>query len=78
MEVLILEKNQRNIRFVLRDVPIFIANALRRIMVAEVPTMAIEDVIIIENSSPIKDEILAHRLGLIPLSTDLDTYNLSA
>jgi len=45
-------------------------------MLSEVPAMAIEDVVIIENSSVLPDEILANRLGFIPLKTDLDSYNL--
>lgn len=46
------------------------ANTLRRIMIAEVPTMAIEHVFIVNNTSIIQDEVLAHRLGLIPLAVD--------
>jgi DNA-directed RNA polymerase I and III subunit RPAC1 len=46
------------------------ANALRRILLAEVPTMAIEHVYIWNNSSIIQDEVLAHRLGLVPLNVD--------
>ncbi len=76
MEVQILEKTDTTMRFVVRGVDIPFANALRRIMLAEVPSMAIDDVVIIQNSSVINDEILAHRLGLIPLKTDLDSYNL--
>ncbi|KAI9732444.1 MAG: DNA-directed RNA polymerases I and III subunit RPAC1 [Cirrosporium novae-zelandiae] len=44
-----------------------IANAFRRILIAEVPTLAIEHVYIHNNTSIIQDEVLAHRLGLIPL-----------
>ena len=47
-----------------------IANALRRILLAEVPSMAIEKVIIFQNTSIIQDEVLAHRLGLIPIKAD--------
>jgi len=76
MEVKVLETNDLSIRFIIRGMPVPIANSLRRVMVAEVPTMAIEDVFVIENSSPMEDEVLAHRLGLIPLKTDLDAYVL--
>ncbi|XP_027336559.1 DNA-directed RNA polymerases I and III subunit RPAC1 [Abrus precatorius] len=47
-----------------------IANAFRRILIAEVPTMAIERVYIANNTSVIQDEVLAHRLGLIPIRAD--------
>lgn len=43
-----------------------IANAFRRILIAEVPTMAAESVFIFNNTSVIQDEVLAQRLGLIP------------
>ena len=47
-----------------------LANALRRILIAELPTMAIEKVYIENNTSIIADEVLAHRLGLVPLIAD--------
>ncbi|XP_033000413.1 DNA-directed RNA polymerases I and III subunit RPAC1 isoform X1 [Lacerta agilis] len=47
-----------------------IANAFRRILLAEVPTMAIEKVFVYNNTSIVQDEILAHRLGLIPICAD--------
>ncbi|RLN66419.1 hypothetical protein BBJ28_00016536 [Nothophytophthora sp. Chile5] len=58
------------IQFDLMGVDASIANALRRILLAEVPTMAIEHVYIWNNSSIIQDEVLAHRLGLVPLRVD--------
>ncbi|MBI5872393.1 DNA-directed RNA polymerase subunit D [archaeon] len=51
-------------------------NTLRRIIILKVPTMAIAKVRFLENSSALYDEMLAHRLGLIPLKTDLHSYNL--
>ena len=52
-----------------------IVNSIRRIIIDEVPTFAIEDVEIIKNETPLYDETLAHRLGLIPLTTNLKDYN---
>ena len=53
-----------------------IANALRRILLAEVPSMAIEKVFINNNTSIIQDEVLAHRLGLIPIKADPRRFNM--
>ncbi|UJR28656.1 hypothetical protein I4U23_009886 [Adineta vaga] len=47
-----------------------ITNAFRRILIAELPSMAIEKVHVTENSSVLPDDVLAHRLGLIPLLAD--------
>ncbi|MCD6154415.1 MAG: DNA-directed RNA polymerase subunit D [Candidatus Verstraetearchaeota archaeon] len=76
MEVEIVESSDISVRFMLRDVDVAFANALRRIMISEVPIMAINEVVILNNTSPIYDEVLAHRLSLIPLKTDLDRFNL--
>ncbi|PBP27293.1 RNA polymerase Rpb3/RpoA insert domain-containing protein [Diplocarpon rosae] len=43
-----------------------VANAFRRIMIAEIPSLAVEDVFVINNTSIIQDEVLAARLGLVP------------
>ncbi len=51
------------------------ANALRRICLNGVPVFAIDTIDIIENSSVLPDEGLAHRLGLIPITTDLTRFN---
>ena len=76
MDVTILEEKDNTLRFLLKGTGHAYANALRRAMMAEVPVMAIEDVIIIENTSVLYDEVIAHRLGLVPIKTDLDAYVL--
>jgi DNA-directed RNA polymerases I and III subunit RPAC1 len=54
-----------------------LANAFRRILISEVPTLAIEDVFVYQNTSVIQDEVFAHRLGLIPLAADrLSLHNM--
>lgn len=76
MEIRIVDKNEFSARLIVEGVNSAFMNSLRRIMVAEVPSMAIDEAVVVENSSMLHDEILAHRLGLIPLRTDLDSYNL--
>jgi len=62
-------------RFTLGDASPAFANALRRAMIADVPTLAIEEVRMYDNTSALFDEMLTHRLGLIPIKTDLATYS---
>jgi len=57
------------VKFELTETDVSVANALRRVMLAEVPTMAIEIVNIIDNETVIFDEFLAHRMGLLPLAS---------
>jgi len=76
LELSMIKQEDNVLRFMVSSINPAFANALRRTMIAEVPTMAIDDVIIIENTSVIFDEFLAHRFGLIPLTTDLDAYIL--
>lgn len=54
------------------------ANAFRRLMLSEVPSMAIEKVYMYNNTSIIQDEVLAHRLGLIPLRADPRLFEYKA
>jgi DNA-directed RNA polymerase subunit D len=76
VKIEVLEKDDMNLRVVIKGADVPLMNALRRIALAEVPSMAIDEVVMIENSSILQDEIIAHRLGLTPLKTDLDSYNL--
>ncbi|MCJ1482394.1 DNA-directed RNA polymerases I and III subunit RPAC1 [Schaereria dolodes] len=52
-----------------------IANAFRRILLAEIPTLAIEHVFVKNNTCIVQDEVLAHRLGLVPLTGNLEGLN---
>lgn len=76
MKLQILSKNDSEISFFVEGVTPAFANALRRIMMSEVPTMAIEFVDFKKNDSVIPDELLANRLGQIPLTFDKKAYNL--
>lgn len=75
MDIEIIEIFPNSVKFILSDVSLAFANALRRLALAEVPSLVIEDVYVLRNTSPLFDEFIAHRLGLIPLKykdEDLD------
>jgi len=87
MEIEILEMEDRKASFILRNSSPAMANALRRTMLSDIPKMAIDKVefhlgpIMVddkeyESVTPLFDEIVAHRLGMVPVPTDhqLFTY----
>ncbi len=69
----ISEKNNLT-KILIRGTDIAFVNSIRRAMMNSVPILAIEDVSIYENRSIMFDEFLAHRLGLMPIKTDLKRY----
>jgi len=75
-KVKVLEESDEKVAIQLEGIDRSYANAIRRFCISEVPAMAIDDIVILENSSVLYDEILAHRLGMIPLKTDLERYVL--
>lgn len=70
LEIDILSLNEEDITFDVKGIEPPMANALRRIFISEIPTMAIEKVNMWQNTSIIPDEVLAHRMGLIPIKVD--------
>lgn len=70
-----MEDNGNELVFEMIGCDTSFANALRRILLAEVPTVAIENVYMWNNTSIIHDEVLAHRLGLIPLDVDARLFD---
>jgi len=69
MKLEIIEKKQDKIVFIIKGINTTIANTIRR-SIQEVPTLAIDEVEFIKNDSALYDEIIAHRLGLIPLKKE--------
>ena len=72
MEIEVKSKDKNEIVFIIRDAKIPFINAIRRISMMEIPKIAIEDVNIVQNDSAMFNEVLAHRLGLTPLISNLD------
>lgn len=76
LSINVLQETDEKIVLQFTDIPRQYLNAIRRISISEVPTLAIDDVVILENSSVMHDEAIAHRLGLIPLRTELNKFVL--
>jgi len=70
----VLSQDDQRMSIKLKGISLLYANALRRICLNGVPVFAIDTVDIIENSSVLADEGIAHRLGLIPIKTDLSRF----
>ena len=78
IEFISADKKTGCVNFLIKEATPAFANLLRRTIIESVPTMAIHDVEFKENSSVLYDEIVAHRLGLLPIKTDLKSYVLPA
>ena len=78
MEVDVQAMSDTELIFDLKGVDAPIANAFRRVLLSEVPTMAIEIVAMLDNTSIIQDEVLSHRLGLVPIKVDPALFEMAA
>lgn len=75
-DVEMIERDDRSALFVVRGLTPAFANGIRRAMVADVPTFSIDTVRYVENSSVMFDEMIGLRLGLVPLTTPLDDFEV--
>lgn len=66
----VISKDKDELVFDMIGIDAPVANAFRRILIAEVPTMAIEKIYLFQNTSIIQDEVLSHRVGLVPVKAD--------
>jgi DNA-directed RNA polymerase subunit D len=75
-EVEFVDRSEREATFLVRGITPAFANGIRRAMIADVPTFSIDSVRVIENSSVMFDEQIGLRLGLVPLTTPLDDFEV--
>jgi DNA-directed RNA polymerase subunit D len=75
-EVEFVERGDREARFLVRGISPAFANGIRRAMIADVPTFSIDTIRVVENSSVMFDEQIGLRLGLVPLTTPADEFEI--
>ncbi|MBS3144016.1 DNA-directed RNA polymerase subunit D [Candidatus Woesearchaeota archaeon] len=75
MDLKIIKKDKEKTIFTLNGINPAMANTIRRYIIEQVPTLAIEEIDMSRNDSALYDEMVALRLGLVPLTTDLKSYN---
>ena len=75
-DVEVVTRDDRSARLLVRGLTPAVANGIRRSVLAEVPTFSIDTVRFVENTSVMFDEMVALRLGLVPLTTPLDDYEI--
>ena len=78
MKIKLVDRDEKKgkLSFEISGIDAAYVNTLRRLFMTEVPVLAIEDVEFRKNDSGLYDELIAHRLGLVPFRTDLKSYNL--
>jgi DNA-directed RNA polymerase subunit D len=75
-DVEFVERTDREARFLVRGITPAFANGIRRAMIADVPTFSVDEIRVVENSSVMFDEQIGLRLGLVPLTTPADEFEI--
>lgn len=75
MKVQVLELTDRTCKLAIEETAPYFVNSLRRVLLSEVPKLTIHNVVVYDNNSGLFDEIIGHRLGLLPVPTDPEAFN---
>ena len=76
MSIKVIDKLDNRIDLQWKNTSSIFLNTLRRIMISDIPTIAIDKIELEENSSPMNDEFMAHRIGLIPIRCERDVSSI--